>query len=32
MKLIHSFSKQLKAKMTIDSSVGVKYTFQIPLN
>lgn len=32
MKLIHSFSKQLKAKMTIDNSVGVKYTFQIPLN
>jgi PAS domain S-box-containing protein len=32
MKLIHSFSKQLKAKMTIDNSAGVKYTFQIPLN
>ncbi|MEN9333731.1 MAG: hypothetical protein RLY35_911 [Bacteroidota bacterium] len=32
MKLIHSFSKQLKAKMTIDNSVGVKYTFEIPLN
>ncbi len=32
MKLIHSFSKQLKAKMTIDNAVGVKYTFQIPLN
>jgi PAS domain S-box-containing protein len=32
MKLIHSFSKQLKSKMTIDNSVGVKYTFQIPIN